>query len=69
MAKHDLVEKDNDGDGFTCFSNHAKTGGCESNLCGLWRQHVTKWEGRTGQAEDAVTYDRIWFPEKMFHLQ
>ena len=44
--------------------NFGKRGGCECDLCGqkfLWRHGVLPWEQITGQIEDAVIHDKLYF--------
>ena len=71
MAKHDLVEKKNYSGSKRLCQNDSRLGGCHCNLCGqtfLWRQFVTDWEYETGQVEDAITYDRLFFDKvKYYH--
>ena len=63
MAKHDLVADERQY-GSQSTSNSRKLGGCQCDLCGqtfLWRRNVRWWKDKTGQIEDAITYDQLWF--------
>ena len=70
MAKHDLVELQERGRQIGWQDNDAKLGGLQCDLCGetfLWRPSVTVWERQSKQVDDAITYDRLWFPRRKYY--